>query len=82
MTSDLHPLVGRARFLEWQRQRTGSEPLPAKDAQRSKEAINKAILIYNYWRPELRYKIHDIDPRQLDEVRRAAKWLIDEQDKI
>jgi hypothetical protein len=45
MNSDAHPLVGWARFLEWQR--LLHEGLTAKDRQRLKEAINKATLIYN-----------------------------------
>ena len=80
MTSDPHPLVGWARFLEWRRLASGA--LPAEDAQRLKEAINKAIVIYNYWRPELRYKTLNINQKQLDEVRRAAKWLIDNRQRL
>lgn len=80
MTSDPHPLVGWARFLEWQRLASGD--LPAEDAQRLREAIHKAIAIYNYWRPELRYKTLEITENQLDEVRRAARWLIDNQAKL
>jgi hypothetical protein len=80
MTSDPHPLVGWARFLEWQRLASGD--LPAEDSQRLREAIHKAISIYNYWRPELRYKTLDIADEQLDEVRRAAKWLIDNRARL
>jgi hypothetical protein len=71
MTGDPHPLVGWARFLEWQRTASGS--LGEEDARRLKEAIQKAILIYNFWRPELRYKTLEITVSQLDQVRFATK---------
>ena len=69
MNSDPHPLVGWARFLEWQKSASGA--LAAADAQRLKEAVNKAIEIYNYWRPELRYKVIEITESQLNVVRRG-----------
>lgn len=80
MNSDPHPLVGWARFLEWQRSSPG--PLAAPEAQRLREAINKAIAIYNYWRPELRYKVVEIMEPQLNAVRAAATWLMDNQDRL
>jgi len=75
MNGDPHPLVGWARFLEWQRSASGA--LADTDARRLKEAINKAIEIYKYWRPELRYKVVEITEGQLTVVRRAATWLKD-----
>jgi hypothetical protein len=75
MNGDPHPLIGWARFLEWQRSASGA--LAHTDAQRLKEAINKAIEIYKYWRPELRYKVVEITDDQLTVVRRAATWLKD-----
>jgi hypothetical protein len=80
MNSDPHPLVGWARFLEWQRLTSGD--LPAEDAQRLREAINKARIIYQYWRPELRYKTVEVPEKQLEEVRRAARWLVDNQERL
>jgi hypothetical protein len=52
MNSDPHPLVGWARFLEWQRSASGV--LTNTDARRLKEAVNKAIEVYKYWRPDTR----------------------------
>jgi hypothetical protein len=80
MNSDPHPLVGWARFLEWQRSASGA--LAPADAQRLKEAVNKAIEIYNYWRPELRYKVVEITEPQLKVVRSAATWLKENQGKF
>jgi hypothetical protein len=80
MNSDPHPIVGWARFLEWQRLLAGD--LTQQDEQRLREGINKATLIYGYWRPELRYKTIEITDRQLQEVQRAAKWLIDNQEQL
>ena len=80
MTKDPHPIVGWARFLEWQRLSAGN--LSAIDSQRLKEAINKGTVIYNYWRPELRYKTVEITDEQINEVRRAAKWLLDNREKL
>ena len=80
MNSDPHPLVGWAHFLKQQRQLVGG--LSPQDEQRLREAVNKAVLIYNHWRPELRYKITDVDERHLRDVQRAAKWLIDNQAQL
>jgi len=80
MNSDPHPLVGWARFLEWQRSASGA--LGAAATQRLKEATNKAIEIYNYWRPELRYKVVEITDAQLSVVRGAATWLKDNHSKL
>jgi hypothetical protein len=77
MSSDPHPVPGWARFLEYQRILVGK--LEAQDRQRLREAINKATLIYGYWRPELRYKVVDINDEQLQKVQKAAKWLLDNQ---
>ena len=80
MNSDPHPLIGWARFLEWQKSASGA--LAAEDAQRLSEAVNKAVEIYSYWRPELRYKVVHITEPQLQVVRGAAVWLKDNQDKL
>jgi len=53
-----------------------------QDAQLLKEAISKAIQVYNYWRPELRYKTIEITEKQLEVVRRAAKWFVDHQERL
>lgn len=79
MNGDPHPLVGWARFLEWHR---SASELSVADAQRLKEVIDKAIQIYNHWRPELRYKIVQVTESQLSEVRRAVAWLRDNQDRF
>lgn len=73
MHSDPHPLVGWARFLQWQRFASGA-PNPHVE-QALKEAVNKAILIYDQWRPELRYKVVEITDAQLAVVREAATWF-------
>ena len=80
MNSDPHPLIGWARFLEWQKSASGA--LAAEDAQRLSEAVNKAVEIYSYWHPELRYKVVHITEPQLQVVRGAAVWLKDNQDKL
>jgi hypothetical protein len=80
MNSDPHPLVGWARFLEWQR--SASAQLSESEMQRLREAINKAVLIYNYWRPELRYKTLEIMAKQLEEVRRASRWFIENYERL
>ncbi len=80
MNNDPHPLVGWARFLEWKRLLLGG--LTQQDQQRLKEAINKATLIYSFWRPELRYKVIEITDAQLQRVHPAAKWLVDNQMKL
>ena len=80
MNSDPHLLVGWARYLE--RQRSASGALAAAAAERLKEAVNQAITIYNYWRPELRYKVVDITEAQLAVVRGAVTWLKDNHNRL
>src|SRR5579885_3763760 len=63
MSSDPHPIIGWARFLEYQRILVGG--LSERDRQRLREAIKNAALIYAYWRPELRYKVVDVNIEQL-----------------
>jgi hypothetical protein len=74
MSSDPHPLVGWARFLEWQR--SASPELTMREFHLLKEAVRKATLVYKHWRPELRYKTIAVTPMQLDEVYGAASWFI------
>lgn len=80
MNGDPHPLVGWARFLERQRNLAGS-PSP-QEKQRLREAVHRAERVYKHWRPELRYKIVDVAPGQLDEVRRAATWFIENRGRL
>jgi hypothetical protein len=56
--------------------------LTAQDERRLREAVNKATLIYRYWRPELRYKTVEVPEPPLQEVQRAAKWLLDNQKQL
>ncbi len=74
MSSDPHPILGWAQFLE--HQRLAGDPAD-RDRQRLREAVNKARLIYNFWRPELRYKVVDIGDELVEKVQKAAKWLLD-----
>jgi hypothetical protein len=80
MSNDPHPVVGWARFLEWQR--TSSAPLTARDSQRLREAIRRAELVYKHWRPSLRYKITSVMPNQLEEVRKAAFWFLEQRGRL
>lgn len=80
MSADPHPLVGWARFLEWQRSASGA--LKSADAQRLREAINNAQVVYNNWRPELWYKTVEITEKQLEIVRRATKWILENQSRL
>jgi hypothetical protein len=80
MNSDPHPLVGWARFLEWQR--SASPQLSFQERQRLKEAVTMAESVYKHWRPELRYKISDVRPQQLNEVHRAASWFLEHRHRL
>jgi len=74
MSSDPHPLVGWARYLQWQRQL--SETLGQPEQGRLREAVRRAEIVYRHWRPELRYKSTEVREAQLAEVRFAAEWFI------
>ena len=80
MSNDPHPVVGWARFLRWQRSQSGKLSFPA--VQRLNEAVNKAVVIYSYWRPELRYQTVEFKERKTEVVRRAAKWILDNQGSL
>ena len=79
MSSDPHPLVGWARFLEWQRSQT---KLSNEDSQRLKEAIHRAEKVYKHWRPHLRYKTSDVALNQLNEVHWGAAWFLGQQGRL
>ena len=74
MSSEPHPLVGWARFLEWQRRLRGG--LKPQEFRRLREAVQKAEQVYRHWRPELRYKLTNVAMEQLDEVRQCVHWFI------
>jgi len=80
MESDPHPLVGWARFLEWQR--SASEELTSREVQLLKESIRSAERAYKHWRPELRYKTTQVTPGQVEEVQKAASWFMQHQDEL
>jgi len=77
---DAHPILGWARFLEYERIRVGN--LSAQDRQRLREAVNKAAFIYGYWRPSLRYKVVEFQDEILQKVQKATKWLLDNQPEL
>ena len=80
MNNDPHPLVGWARFLEWQR--SASTNLSSSAKQRLQHAVRRAGLVYKHWRPELRYKTAAVTPTQVDEVRRAASWFVENRGRL
>jgi len=77
---DAHPILGWARFLEYERTRVGN--LSVRDRQRLREAVNKASLIHSYWCPSLRYKVLDFGEEALQKVQKATKWLLDNQPQL
>lgn len=79
MSSDPHPIVGWARLLEWQRIRFQPD---RKQVQCLREAIHRAELLYKHWRPELRYKVTNVAPAQIDEVHRAALWFVENYQRL
>jgi len=74
MSSDPHPLVGWARYLEWQRKLSAT--LSRQEGQRLREAVRRAAIVYRHWRPELRYKLTEAREPQVAEVRLSAEWFI------
>jgi hypothetical protein len=79
MNSDPHPLVGWARFLQWTRE---ASTLSTGQTELLRDAVHRAEQVYKHWRPELRYKTCDVQPSQIDEVRRAAAWFIENQSRL
>jgi hypothetical protein len=79
MNSDPHPLVGWARFLEWHR---CASALAVQEMRRLKDAVRWAESAYKHWRPELRYKIREVRPNELGEMRRAASWFLDNAGRL
>lgn len=73
MSTDPHPLVGWARYLEWHRAITG---VTEKERERLRDAKHRATIVYRHWRPSLRYKIAEVSERQLAETRISAEWFL------
>jgi hypothetical protein len=80
MSGDPHPIVGWARYLEWQRTLSGR--LEKDERERLREAISRAKMVYRHWRPELRYKLTDVRLAQLAEVRRGTEWFLQNRGKL
>jgi len=80
MSSDPHPLIGWARYLQWKRRL--SETLSQPELERLREAVRRAQIVYRHWRPELRYKSTHVRVAQLTEVRLAAEWFIQNLGRI
>ncbi len=74
MSSDPHPLVGWARYLEWQRELSGAPS--DQEKARLRESIRRAGIVYRHWRPELRYKLTEARGPQFAEVRLAVDWFV------
>lgn len=73
MGADPHPLVGWAQGLRFQRRLVGASESVSR---RLDDAIDYTKRAYRHWRPELRYKVAQVPPDQLEDVRRAAEWLL------
>lgn len=80
MSSDAHPLSGWARFLLWQRSARSVPKNAVLELLRS--SVSKAEAAYRHWRPELRYKLADVTPEQVREVRQAAAWFLEHQNRL
>jgi hypothetical protein len=80
MDSDPHPIVGWARFLEWQSSASGG--LTPKQSQRLKLSVAKAEVVYRHWRPELRYKSTDVDEKQVSQVAQATRWFLQQRGRL
>ncbi|WP_459558189.1 hypothetical protein [Lacunimicrobium album] len=79
MSNDPHPIVGWARFLEWSRLTIDPSE---HERQILTSAIKNAEVIYQYWRPELRYKVHDFSSKEVDLVHKSASWFQQNQGKL
>jgi hypothetical protein len=79
MESDPHPLVGWAELLRCQSSPGNMNP---RRGRLLDQAVDLARKVYRHWRPELRYKVMDVKPECLDEVRQAAKWFVDNQSQL
>ncbi len=78
MTTDPHDFVGWARYLEWHQS-------PTADAGRKvvlQEAVRRAKVVYQHWRPELRYKTTTDSERQLAVVRPESEWFLQRIDTL
>jgi hypothetical protein len=80
MSADPHPLVGWAKFLEWQRLSSGSATAAERD--KLQQAVRRAERVYKHWRPELRYKLTQVMKNQFDEVRQCVRWFIGLQGRL
>ena len=78
MEDDPHPLVGWARLVREKRGAAADRP----GVERLDQAVTKAEQVYKHWRPELRYKTAQPKVDQLNEVRQAAIWFIDNRGRL
>lgn len=79
MESDPHPLTGWAELL---RRQSSLVNMDSRKGRLLDQAVDLARKVYRHWRPELRYKVVDVNSECLDEVRQAAKWFVDNQSQL
>ena len=78
MESDPHPLVGWAELLR----KSSFAKVNPQRRRLLDQAVDLARQVYRHWRPELRYKVVDVNPEYVDEVRQAAKWFVDKHSQL
>jgi hypothetical protein len=80
MNGDPHPLVGWARFLQYQRE--SDKGLTEQHRELLRQVVERTEFIYSYWRPELRYKLTDISGQELVSIRAAVLWIVNHQEAL
>ncbi len=68
-----HDFVGWALLLV---EFNGSLPRPTYDEPFGSELVNRAIMAYRNWRPEMRYRVAITSPQEVEAVRSSACWFL------
>ncbi len=74
MNRDPHDIPGWARFLVWDK---ATLHTPAYEPKFEGRIVTNALLIYENWRPQMRYRNHSADASTVARVREAALWMVD-----
>ena len=74
MSWDPHDIPGWARLLVWDKQVLHTPGYPAGLARK---IVERSLLVYENWRPQMRYRNTEPSPKSVSSVRDVAKWFLD-----
>ncbi len=80
MDKQPHHLVGWAAYLRFRREQSATLPKPEAERLRRTEKLTAEA--WRHWRPEIRYLPAAATTQQWKAMRRSAKWIVENVDRL